>query len=347
MIRDIFFSVNVLRNGAHYASLRWKRDSAPNVYTDKNAKIKSSFAGTFLYDPNINYLSDELQPTISINGVENSLGIFRITTYKETTEEDGRWVAIEAYDRSWKLSTIKTEGIKHFSAGSSYITIVRQMLTEAGISLVIATPSEATLQTDREDWQIGTDYLTICNALLDEINYDPIWFDANGVARLTPHETPNASNIDHQYSTTDIRFRAPVGLSASQENDFFDAPNVFVAICSNPDLDAPMVARAENDNPSSSISTFKRGQKITKVVKVDNIASQSALQAYVENIRNQSMLGTKTITFQSLAEPGHGIGDVIAIDHPTIGGIYEETGWYIELKEGSMMKHTAKRAVIA
>ena len=59
------------------------------------------------------------------------------------------------------------------------------------------------------------------------------------------------------------------------------------------------------------------------------------------------MLGTKTITFQSLAEPGHGIGDVIAIDHPTFGGIYEETGWYIELKEGSMMKHTAKRAVIA
>ena len=84
MIRDISFSVNVLRNGAHYASLRWKRDSAPNVYTDRNAKIKSSFAGTFLYDPNINYLSDELQPTISINGVENSLGIFRITTYKPT-----------------------------------------------------------------------------------------------------------------------------------------------------------------------------------------------------------------------------------------------------------------------
>ena len=114
MIRDISFSVNVLRNGAHYASLRWKRDSAPNVYTDKNAKIKSSFAGTFLYDPNINYLSDELQPTISINGVENSLGIFRITTYKETTEEDGRWVAIEAYDRSWKLSTIKTEASSIF-----------------------------------------------------------------------------------------------------------------------------------------------------------------------------------------------------------------------------------------
>jgi hypothetical protein len=347
LIRDVLYAVNVLRNGALYASLRWDTSSVPNVYSDKNGTIKSSMGGTFLYNPNVDYLSDELQPTITINGKETPLGVYRITTYRDVIDETGHWVQIEAYDRSWKVKTVKTESIIHFSVGQSYITIVQQLLAAAGIGTVLATPSDAVLQTDREDWAAGTDYLTICNALLAEINYNPLWFDANGTARVEPHKAPSADNIVWQYSKTDIRVRSPIRANISQEHDIFSAPNVFVVVCSNPDLEEPMVARAENNSPSSSISIFRRGQRITQYSKVDNIASQSALQEYVDNLRNQSLLGTRTITFHSLNEPGHGVGDIIAIDHPNVGGIYEETGWYIELKEGSMMKHTAKRAVIA
>ena len=120
-----------------------------------------------------------------------------------------------------------------------------------------------------------------------------------------------------------------------------------MAICSNPDLATPLVARAENNSPSSSISIFKRGQRITQVVKVDNIASQEALQAYVDDLCFQSQLGTRTITFYSLPEGGHGVGDVLSIDAPDFGGIYEETGWQLRLSPGELMTHTAKRTVIA
>lgn len=55
----------------------------------------------------------------------------------------------------------------------------------------------------------------------------------------------------------------------------------------------------------------------------------------------------KTISFETFSEGNHGIGDAISIDHPDIGGIYEETAWSITLGAGELMKHTAKRTVIA
>ena len=59
------------------------------------------------------------------------------------------------------------------------------------------------------------------------------------------------------------------------------------------------------------------------------------------------MLAARTITFQTLNEPGHGVGDIISIDDPELAGIYEETGWQLRLSPGELMTHTAKRTVIA
>ena len=112
-------------------------------------------------------------------------------------------------------------------------------------------------------------------------------------------------------------------------------------------MDAAMVATAVNDNPASKKSTFKRGMRITSVERVDNIASQADLQAYANKRRNESLLATRTITFYTLAEPGHGVGDILALTHDEIGGIYLETGWSVTMQPGSLMTHSAKRTVIA
>lgn len=347
MTHKVSYRVDVLRRGAKFSELRWLKDSAPDVLVDATGSIMGSFGGDFLQNPDIEYLSDELQPVLELDGKEYPLGVYRVTTYTDTVGAQGHFIRLDAYDRSWMMQTIKTEGILHLAAGTNYLTAVQQLMTQAGVGLVIATPTNETLQTDREDWQEGTDYLTICNQLLGEINYKPVWFDGSGIGHLEPKATPNAANIRWRYSSTDIRLLSPVSRDMSQEQDIFDAPNVFVAICSNPDLATPLVARAENNSPSSSISIFKRGQRITQVVKVDNIASQEALQAYVDDLCFQSQLGTRTITFYGLPEGGHGVGDVLSIDAPEFGGIYEETGWRLRLSPGELMTHTAKRTVIA
>ena len=77
------------------------------------------------------------------------------------------------------------------------------------------------------------------------------------------------------------------------------------------------------------------------------MASQDELQELVNRLRNESMYATKTITFYTLATGGHGVGDIISIDDPDIGGIWEETEWSLTMAVGELMQHTARRVVIA
>ncbi len=348
MIRDASFRVDVLRNGAPVTQLQWDTGSPPQIITDRAATIHGSLKGTFLPNETAVFESDELRPWMVLDGVETPLGVYQAATVANKGATGSTRVEIEAYDRCWRVYTQKTETILHLSAGSSYLTEIRKLLTACGVALVIATPSDATLQTDREDWDIGTSYLTIINALLAEINYESVWFDASGVCRLEPYQEPSAAAIDWRYGTTDLFLpQQHPGPDWSDETDIFDAPNVFVVVCSNPDLDAAMVATAVNDNPASKKSTFSRGMRITSVERVDNIASQEELQAYADKRRNESLLAARAITFYTLNEPGHGVGDVIAITHERIGGIYLETGWQMTLAAGNLMTHSAKRTVIA
>lgn len=346
MTRDVSYHINVLRGGAEFARLAWADDSVPNIYTDKDAQIKGSMSAWIYPQSGIDLLSDELQPVIAIDGVETPLGVYQTATIEESIDQYGTRWHIEAYDRCWRVQLSKTESVLHLAAGTPYLTAVQQLLTGAGIKLILATPSDAVLATDREDWDIGTDYLTICNQLLGEINYDPVWFDGSGLCHLEPYTAPTGGKIDHAYSSSDVRLR-PITADHTQSIDVFNTPNVFTRICSNPDLPEPLVATAVNDSPTSSVSTFRRGMRIVDVGKVDNIASQDELQALVNRLRNESMYATKEITFYTLNEGGHGVGDICSIDDPDIGGIWEETAWSIQLAAGAVMQHTARKVVIA
>lgn len=346
MTRDIKYRINVLRGGAHFAQLTWPVDSPPNVYVDKDAEIKGSLSVTLYPTTEADLLSDELQPVMIVDGVETPLGVFQAATIEDELTAYGKRWRVEAYDRCWRVQQSRTESIRHFAAGTPYLTAVQQLLTEAGITLILATPSDAVLVTDREDWDAGTDYLTICNELLGEINYNPVWFDAHGVCRLEPYREPDSSRIDHAYSSRDVQL-LPMTDDRTQAVDLFSQPNVFVRICSNPDLPAPLTATAVNDSPTSGTSTFRRKMRIVDVATVNNVASRAELQTLVNRLRSESMYATKTVTFSGLAEGGHGVGDVISIDDADIGGIYEETAWSLTLAAGQLMEHTARRAVIA
>lgn len=345
-MRDVAYYINVLRNGAEFARLTWPSESAPNVYVDKDAEIKGSLSAELYQADGVDLLSDELQPVIEVDGEPSPLGVFQAATVQELFDGYARRWKIEAYDRCWRVQQRRTEGVLHLAKGTLYLTAVQQLLTAAGIKLTIAAPSSAVLATEREDWEAGTDYLTICNQLLEEINYDPVWFDGSGVCHLEPYTAPTGGKIDHAYSGTDAR-RLPITDDRTQEIDLFDAPNVFVRICSNPDLAAPLKATAVNDSPTSSTSTFRRKMRIVDVDTVDNVAGQDELQEIVNRLRNESMYATRTITFYTLAAGGHGVRDVVSIDDPDIGGIWEETAWGITLAAGELMQHTAKRVVIA
>ena len=346
---DIYFKL--LRNGVDFAEIFADDDSTPSLHQSGDKELKISLSGVFLpyavdasgrtIEPN--WLKDEIKPIMVIDGVQHDLGIYLVGSSEPETNETCKLLRIEAYDRCLRLKTTNSDDLIHFSAGTNYLDAIEQLLTEAGITTVVKTPNASTISEDREDWDIGTSYLTIINQLLGEINYNQLWFSSNGAAVLEPKSVPTAQNIDHRFDAGDPDTLIIPGMS--RKNDIFDAPNYFICICSNADKSGPLVATAENANPQSPLSTVSRGRRITKVVRVNNIASQEALQIYVNSLRDESMITGETIKVTTALRPGFGVGDVSAIHYDDVDAICIESDWDMELKTGGNMSHTLQRVV--
>lgn len=340
-MRDVDYRVDVLRNGAPLTQLEFA--TAPSISVDNEADIKMTMRGEFKRNEAVNYLSDELRPVMILDGVEHNLGIYRVGT-KSSAMNDGVTIdTVECYDRSVLLNWAKVESIPYFPAGTRYAEIISGYLQAAGIKAVMFVTTDAELQTDRSDWDVGTSYLKIVNTLLEEINYKSIWFDVEGMCRIEPYEEVSMENIKHNYGPAAVSMISDYYAS---ETDMFETPNVFIVVCENPEYGEVWTARAENTTPASKLSTISRGLRIPKVYKVDNIASESALQEYAEKICNESMQTSEQVTITTANFPDHNPGDTIAVSVGDLEGVFRETGYSMSLTTGAAMTHNLQRMVI-
>ena len=341
-MRDVSYRVDYLRGGVPAGTLRFS--TPPSISCQRDAEIAVTLRGTFRHDESVRYLTDELAPVMIDESGEHPLGVFRAATITTSADEAGvLWDEIEAYDRTVLLTWARLEERAHWPAGTRYDAIMQHYLFADGIPLAFIDPTDAVLATDREDWPEGTTHLEIINEMLDELSYTPIWFDARGAAQLHAYTEPGDAEIAHVYSDSGARILRP-GYAATM--DVFDAPNVFLAIVENPDYPEPMRASAENDAPTSPLSTISRGLRIPEVIRLDNIADQAALQAYVNRRRDESMQAAETVELGTVNEPGHGVGDVAAVSLGALAGLYREESWEMTLAAGETMTHTLRRTVM-
>lgn len=345
MTRTVEIRYKIVRNDAEFGELYALESGVPVLRMDDGGEIKTSLAGRFAPAPEADWLTDQIRPELIIDGVAHPLGVYLPASVIGSEDESAKELRIEAYDRCWILRDHKTETLQSFAAGTNYLTAVEQLLTAAGFALVIATPTAATLTETREDWDLGTSYLSIINELLGEINYKPIWFDAQGYAVLEPWAEPTAENLQHVLDGSNIRSLMLPRLQ--RETDVYSAPNVFLAICSNPDKTGSMSATAVNDNPMSPLSTVRRGRRILRVEHVNNIASQTELEAYAKRLMNENMYAGETYTVSTALLPGYGVADVTALNYDEIAAICIEHAWEMELRPGGTMTHTLRKVVPA
>lgn len=340
-MRDYDFRIEITRNGARVKEIYAK--DAPRIRFNSESEIKSGLTGTFKYDADFQPLTDELKVFQIIDGIEFSSGVFGVSTLTDVFDEEEHDVQIEAYDRCFILQSTRTETIYHIDAGTNYIEAVKALLAGAGIVLYTAINDGTAIGTDREDWDIGTNYLTIINQLLSEINYAPIWFDGNGYAVIQPEQSVSAAGVKHRLAGNAVTV---LGQGCDKVLDIYNAPNVAIAVCNNPDSDTPLTSTAVNDNPLSSLSTIKRGRRIAQVYRVDNIADQAALDEYASRIINDLMFASETATVQTANLPDFGYKDIVEIQHPSMQGLYIDTAWELTLGAGNRMKHTLRRSVL-
>lgn len=356
-MRRIGFIYKLLRNGSEFARLSPIDGNEPNLAMTRSAEKKMRFSGVFsstAIGPSggakeINWYSDEIQPTLVVNGVEHPLCVIMPSSPIEQGNGLSKRLSVDGYDRCARVETVHTEEVVHFSSGTEYVAAITQTLSAAGINSVISTPSSAKLQEDREDWNVGTPLLKIVNDLLSEINYAPLWFDPHGNAILQPAITPSVSTIDHilsdspRDSRTEKIERLLPGYSI--KTDVYSTPNVFICVCSNPDKDSDLVAVAVNDNPNSPISTVSRGRRISKEIRLNNIASIGELQAYADNLCQESMTSSQIISLSTALLPGWGVYDTTAVHYGGIDAICSEESWHMDLKLGGEMRHDLKKVV--
>ena len=331
------YHIYVMRNGAEFGEALSVDD--PQIEMVSDAEIKKSLSANLILPDGTDILHDTLMPCIIVDGITSVLGEYYIGTYTEQTNEYGKsYTEIEAYDGGFLPSRYRTENIIHFSSGANYVDTIQALLIEAGVEKIIATANSATLTNDREDWEIGTTYLEIINALLAEINYESLWFDNNGFARIAPKRVADPDAVHHKYTSGQYSI---LSVPRSRETDIFDKYNVFVAYVDSADNDELMIATAVNDDPASILSVQNRGRIQAPPQRLDNIASQEELQAYVDSWKSKSMMSTETVSISTAIDKSHEILDTVQLED----SIYLEYSWSMNLSGENEMNHTLRREV--
>ena len=276
-----------------------------------------------------------------IDGKEKSLGVFLPQTYEKITDSKTPYYNVTGYDKSILAKNDCITSRASLAAGTSYIDQITSLLISCGIANVIADVSTATLQTTREDWDIGTSKLKIINQLLSEISFRSVEMDANGAAKLKRYEPTSAANIDHTYREGSASL---ISQNTAVTSNIFDIPNIWTATISNADLATDLTYTYTNDNPLSKTSTVYTGQNKVKVLSFDNIATQTDLENAVKKQAFSDMQGIETISFRTAITADHGANDTVALYINDFSGIVEETSWEINL-DAATMTHIGKRAV--
>lgn len=340
MKREVEVVFKILRDGVYFGYL--DAIGTPTLYCDSSSAIKMSLSGSFVHNDKIEWLTDEIQPVLVIDGEETPLAVLMPATVTPQENDGESSVSVQAYDRCWRVRDDYLTSHLYFASGTKYITAIENILVSCDIEFAIATPNAAVLSEDRE-WMTGTSKLNIVNELLKEINYKDLWFNSFGAAILEPVSVPDVNNIKHTLDSDNVE--SLLFPQISRQLDVYSAPNVFICICSNIDKDEPLVSVSENTNPQSPLSIMRRGRRIVKVENVDNIEDQDALDAYALRLRNESMINGEKIIVNTGLLPDFGVEDVTAIHYNDLTAVCVEQSWEMTLGVGGAMKHTLKKVV--
>lgn len=337
--RRVTYRYAAIRNGVEYAPLE-AVGSAPGINMEAAGEIKTSIRGTFSVPPGVDWLTDTLRPYMAVDGQEWPLGEYVITSVTDQYQEGRAYSAMEGYDLGVRVQNGTLDKRVIIPHWTKYLDAIQEQLLACGIQRVIMDPSSDEIQETRADWEIGESRLKVVNDLLAEINYRTLWFDTTGAARLTKYRQPSPDLATKTYAAGEMSIIAEETTSSL---DSYGAYNDWIAVVSNPDKSL-MTARATNDNPLSALSVQRIGKRTAPVIRLDNIASQAALQEYVDNVKFRGMASQETVTWATANIP-HEVGEIIILQHPHLQGVFEETAFEMTLQAGAEMRHTGKRVV--
>ncbi|NLT97645.1 MAG: hypothetical protein GXW96_05735 [Christensenellaceae bacterium] len=338
----IQFRFDVLRNGVRRMSIAAEGSVSLNRFADIQRTAR------FTLNTELDWLRDEIKPYMLLRMdadrfAEFPLGVFVLSTPIRKSKNGVVTYEVEAYDRTVILAEDSLVEPLYIAAGEPYLDAVQSVLAGAGITQVLITDYVDTALPIEREFEIGTRKLSVVNTLLSEINFNPIYCDADGRFVISKYKEPSIRDVEYTYAADEMSI---IARDTESDMDYFNVPNVFIAMCSNPDLEQDFVSVYVNDNPASKFSTVQRGRNITsEIYRPDAIASQEDLDAYIRRIAFEANQVYEPITFHTALNPLHDRADVLMLKHPDVQGVFVESSWTIPLKAGGRMAHQARRLV--
>jgi hypothetical protein len=319
------------------------------IQTDNQAdQIKRSGQFQVKDDGSINWLKDRIQvfarliiPGSGIGYVEWPQGVFLLSSPTRKYQGPSKYRDVQAYDKMQILVDSGFTARYVVTEGTNYVTAVKQVLTDAGITKINIDPTTKTLPTWL-DWPPDTSRLEVVNTLLKIINFEPLHVDENGYFTSHQYMTPQQRAEEYTYADDHISVIIP---GATDTLDYFNVPNQWVGVVSEPDR-TYLTYTYTNSNADSPTSTVNRGMTITKYIQV-NAADLDSLQGMVQKQAAQDSQIAHTVNFSTALMPFHSYDDVYHITHSKLGidTKFEELSWTLPLKAGGEMQHVAKEVV--
>lgn len=291
----------------------------------------------------VDFLNSRLRPYmgIKIEGryIWYPLGVFLLESPARQARNGYISRSIEAYDMSVILRDDCFTDNYSIPKGTPYTNAIIQILSDAGIVNYYITPS-ALVTPAAIEFEIGTSRLSAINQLAKAINYNELYVDVYGCFRVEAYVPYEERKADGSYSTDENSVILPGG---SESIDLFNVPNVVVRYRENAEAEY-IRAEVVNDNPSSQLSTVRRGRHIVDVAPVYDIADQATLNAYTQRLVAETKL-YKTLDIETAIMPHHGVNDCLYIRDKQldVSGKYIETAWSMQLKVGASMSHTLRK----
>ena len=337
------FRVDILRNRSKIGELN---ATSVKLNFDESKEVMKSMSvdmhGFRMSQSTITFdmFKDRLRPVLIIDGKESPLGIYMVMAAPKTITDTETYHTIEAYDETMLLKQSYFESRTYYPANTKFLDVVEDMLMTVGLTDFYIEESTSSASVDFEIAP-GENYLETINNILDAINFQHIYEDANGIINIRKVRDQFAPQFIYR-SLNDFTLFPKI----SENTDIYDLPNVIVGIYSSPDADAPIVYKKVNDDPNSIISTVSRGYKVVKTVEIRNNTTEEDLEGYVERMAFEAMQATETVEFTTAAEGGHEPNTAIQIDTENVRGLFVEKGWDMSISTGSFeMTHTAERKV--
>lgn len=304
--------------------------------------VSVEYHGTWMNQPGLTFdtFRDRIRPVLITDAGEQPLGVYMVVSAPRMISDTEDFIQLEAYDETMIAKQAAFETRRFYAAGTTYLHIIENLLTELGFSDIYAESTTAATAEDLE-FAVGDNVLETINDMLDAMNYQHLYADENGTINIRRVKDPTEPAFIYKDAQT-----FSIMEKLTENTDIYDLPNVVVGVYS-PTWDAePIVYKKVNDDPNSIISTVSRGYKVVKMIQLNNNATEEDLAAYVERVAFEAMQATETVEFTTTAEAGHEPTTAVQLDTKKVQGLFIEKNWTMDLAVGSYrMTHRAERKV--